>query len=357
MPCKLNLLPCARAPIPVPAKAHFASFLDVPTSSWIFRRMQSFGYSKTVYRIDRVSKFVPPLSPVSHSNRLWRQVRHAALRASVSYLTSSDQHQIAQSLSLMYPMLDTLPSLPHAHLPKFLITLTPLTTSHPQLFQPHLQVLLSFLPALIIPSADSGPTPTVARPFPGTQSFTFPPTPNGGLPDDDELDEEAEEVRKAALEFMISLSEAKPAMVRRVDGWVSAIVRGCLGGMGELRDDELSTWLDADVRGYSIPQTYIPLCLRIALTFLLSQPADDPTDDMYPHVYEQALDRLACAVGGKAVLPAAFQHIPGMLASHDWKLRHAGLMAIASVAEGTSKVIILLTHAPGCVLQVTEGYG
>ncbi|KAH9996969.1 ARM repeat-containing protein [Russula compacta] len=242
------------------------------------------------------------------------EVRHAALRASVSYLTSCDQHQIAQSLSLMYPMLDTLPSLPHAHLPKFLITLTPLTTSHPQLFAPHLQVLLSFLPALIIPSADSGPTPTVARPFPGTQSFTFPPTPNGGPQDDDELDEEAEEVRKAALEFMISLSEAKPAMVRRVDGWVSAIVRGCLGGMGELRDDELSTWLDAD-------------------------PADDPTDDTYPHVYEQALDRLACAVGGKAVLPAAFQHIPGMLASHDWKLRHAGLMAIASVAEGTSKVM------------------
>ena len=148
----------------------------------------------------------------------------------------------------MYPMLDTLPSLSHAHLPKFLIILTPLTTSHPQLFSPHLHALLSFLPALIIPSADSGPTPTVARPFPGTQSFTFPPTQNGGPVDDEELDEEAEEVRKAALEFMISLSEAKPAMVRRTDGWVSAIVRGCLGGMGELRDDELASWLDADVR-------------------------------------------------------------------------------------------------------------
>jgi hypothetical protein len=148
----------------------------------------------------------------------------------------------------MYPMLDTLPSLSHAHLPKFLIILTPLTTSHPQLFAPHIHALLSFLPALIIPSADSGPTPTVARPFPGTQSFTFPPTPNGGHVDDEELDEEAEEVRKAALEFMISLSEAKPAMVRRTDGWVSAIVRGCLGGMGELRDDELASWLDADVR-------------------------------------------------------------------------------------------------------------
>ena len=78
----------------------------------------------------------------------------------------------------------------------------------------------------------------------------------------------------------------------------------------------------------------------MTVPFPLYQPADDPTDDTYPHVYEQALDRLACAVGGKAILPAAFQHIPGMLASHDWKLRHAGLMAIASVAEGTSKVIV-----------------
>ena len=66
---------------------------------------------------------------------------------------------------------------------------------------------------------------------------------------------------------------------------------------------------------------------------------EDPTDNTYTHVYEQSLDHLACAVGGKAVLPAAFQHIPGMLASHNWKLCHAGLMAIASVTEGTSKVM------------------
>ena len=62
-------------------------------------------------------------------------------------------------------------------------------------------------------------------------------------------------------------------------------------------------------------------------------------DNTYLHMYEQSLDRLACAVGGKAVLPAAFQHIPGMLASHDWKLHHAELMAISSVTEGMSKVM------------------
>jgi hypothetical protein len=61
-------------------------------------------------------------------------------------------------------------------------------------------------------------------------------------------------------------------------------------------------------------------------------------DDAYPHVYEQSLDRLACALGGKHVLPPAFQYIPSMLASYDWRVRHAGLMAIAAIGEGTSKV-------------------
>jgi hypothetical protein len=48
-----------------------------------------------------------------------------------------------------------------------------------------------------------------------------------------------DDVRKATLEFMISLTEAKPPMVRKVDGWTVAIVRGCLEGMGEFPDDNL----------------------------------------------------------------------------------------------------------------------
>lgn len=178
------------------------------------------------------------------------QVRLAALTASTSYLSSSDAHQIAQSLSLMYPMLDTLPSLPPFHFPKFISTLTPLASTNPTLFQPHLRPLLQFLPALILPSSDPGPTPTVAKPFPTTQSFTFPPEPTSSSSNNGEdagIDEEKEEVRKAALEFMVSLSEAKPRMVKKVEGWTAAIVRSCLEGMGELGDESLDTWLEADV--------------------------------------------------------------------------------------------------------------
>lgn len=61
-PCKLSLLPCARAQTPAPANAHFASFLGVQTLSWIFRPMPSFGCSKKVYRIDKASRFVSPLT-------------------------------------------------------------------------------------------------------------------------------------------------------------------------------------------------------------------------------------------------------------------------------------------------------
>ena len=116
---------------------------------------------------------------------------------------------------------------------------------------------------MILPSADPGPTPTVARPFPssgptssGAQSFTFPPVASSSSSssgrhghDDDELDLEAEEVRKSALEFMVSLSEARPGMVKRAEGWVGALVRACLGGMEQidLREEELGIWLEADV--------------------------------------------------------------------------------------------------------------
>ena len=55
------------------------------------------------------------------------------------------------------------------------------------------------------------------------------------------------DMKKAALEFMISVSEAKSATVRKVNGWTAAIITECLEGMGELADDNLHVWLQDDV--------------------------------------------------------------------------------------------------------------
>ncbi|KAF8735083.1 hypothetical protein AX14_002755 [Amanita brunnescens Koide BX004] len=286
------------------------------------------------------------------------QVRHAALLASVAYLTAADApHQLCQ---LLYPMLETLPALAqhtghaiptttpsptvspdddsqsyYSHLSEFLTTLTPLCSSHPYLFQPHLPALLTFLPPLILPTVDAGPTPTVGRPFPSQSSagataengksvFVFPPSAasrsaeaeaEGGHVDEE--DDEKSTLRLSALEFMVSLSEAKASMVKKVHGWADVIVRACLEGMGELDDDALDAWLRED------PSTGSG-----------SAEAESP-----PALYEQSLDRLACALGGRAVLPPAFQYIPSMLASFDWRARHAGLMAIAAIGEGTGRVM------------------
>ncbi|TFK68992.1 ARM repeat-containing protein [Pluteus cervinus] len=276
-------------------------------------------------------------------------VRHASLIASVAYLQAAEPAQLAQSLSLLYPMLETLPNLaqtPHPsssapksfsdqsnyqHLTKFLQTLTPLCSTHPLLFAPHLQGLQTFLPALILPQIDCGPTPTVGRPFPSSGSgagprqgsaFVFPPPGQTSLPSHEEApgeDDERTTLRLSALEFMVSLSEARPPMVKKMTGWVDILVRACLEGMGEF-DDE----------GGRATQEWL---------------ADDPStsatteSESTPAVFEQSLDRLACALGGRAVLPPAFQHIPSMMASYDWRMRHAGLMAIAAIGEGTGKVM------------------
>ncbi|KAJ8507252.1 hypothetical protein ONZ45_g10362 [Pleurotus djamor] len=297
------------------------------------------------------------------------EVRFSALSASVAYLSSCDMHQLAQSLALVHLMLDTLPALSstpsspssssstsHTHsntywLSKFLTALTPLASSHPSLFEPHLPALLRFLPALLIPAVDCGPTPTVAKPFPvgndtgenGRQgAFVFPPPSpvsagpnsegngvgtvngNGGTGEDE--DEERSILRLSTLEFMVSLSEAKPGMVRKVEGWVGVVVKACLEGMGEFDEAEssnegLEAWLHED------PSTP-------------TASSSSTSTDSVPTLYEQSLDRLACVTGGRAVLPPAFAQIPSMLASWDWRVRHAGLMAIASIAEGTAKVMV-----------------
>jgi hypothetical protein len=51
---------------------------------------------------------------------------------------------------------------------------------------------------------------------------------------------------------MLSLSEAKPSMVKKVPGWVEIMVRACLEAMGEFDEEEgsgsgLEAWLADDV--------------------------------------------------------------------------------------------------------------
>ncbi|KAG8854198.1 hypothetical protein FRB96_007754 [Tulasnella sp. 330] len=119
-----------------------------------------------------------------------------------------------------------------------------------------------------------------------------------------------EDVRYAALELMLSITEGTSKAAQACLGWIEALVNCCLEGMTEIRDDADGDWLERD-------------------------PTDEGDEDGYPLMFEEALDRSASALGA-SILPNTFQHVPTMLASPEWQQRHAGLMAICSLAEGTA---------------------
>ncbi|GBP06314.1 Importin-5 [Eumeta japonica] len=64
--------------------------------------------------------------------------------------------------------------------------------------------------------------------------------------------------------------------------------------------------------------------------------ADDDNSDNNV-IAESSLDRLACGLGGKTVLPQVMSSLPTMLGHSDWKQRYAALMAISAIGEGCHK--------------------
>eukprot|EP00124_Ichthyophonus_hoferi_P003083 Ihof_evm6s246 gene=Ihof_evmTU6s246 len=120
-----------------------------------------------------------------------------------------------------------------------------------------------------------------------------------------------DECRRLAVEVLATYVENKPAQCRKLPIFGS-VIPVALKMMTEIDTDD--DWDDAD-------------------------DIDDDFDDTNSTVGEQMIDRLACALGGNAVFPAAFSHILGMIQSSDWKFRHAALMALSAIGEGCSKAM------------------
>lgn len=117
--------------------------------------------------------------------------------------------------------------------------------------------------------------------------------------------------RHLVLETMVSLSENAPAMVRKhAEKYVVALIPLVLQLMTDIDDDD--EWATSDV---------------------VSE--DDSSDNNV--IAESSLDRLACGLGGKCVLPHVMNSLPGMLGHGDWKQRYAALMAISAIGEGCLK--------------------
>ncbi|KAJ1735150.1 importin subunit beta-3 [Coemansia sp. Benny D160-2] len=118
--------------------------------------------------------------------------------------------------------------------------------------------------------------------------------------------------RQTAMELLVTLAESAPGMCRKNAQFCQAIVPVCMEMMSSIEDSE--EWYTTDVL--------------------------EDSDNEENYVFgEQAMDRLAIALGGKQLLPTAFNYIPQMLASQEWSQRHAALMAISSIGEGCYKIM------------------
>ncbi|XP_043927244.1 importin-5 [Protopterus annectens] len=113
--------------------------------------------------------------------------------------------------------------------------------------------------------------------------------------------------RQLALEVIVTLSETASAMLRKHTNIVTLTFPQMLAMMVDLEDDD--DWAVADE-------------------------LEDDDFDSNAVAGESALDRVACGLGGKLVLPMIKEHIMQMLQNPDWKYRHAGLMALSAIGEG-----------------------
>jgi len=122
-------------------------------------------------------------------------------------------------------------------------------------------------------------------------------------------------IRQLALECVITLAETAPAMVRKQKTGIPMMVEQMLALMVDLEDGDeaLIEWSVADE-------------------------SNEDDDEEANHVIgENSIDRFACALGGKIVLPEVMKHVPQMLNNEEWRYRHAGLMAISAIGEGCHK--------------------
>jgi len=106
-----------------------------------------------------------------------------------------------------------------------------------------------------------------------------------------------EDVRNTALEFLISLAEAKPALARRIPNFTISLLHSLLKMMTLTDNDNWNLGEKQDI------------------------------DDEQSTLGEESLDldRLALSLGGNTLAPILFTTLPQLLSNSEWRQRYSGL--------------------------------
>ncbi|KAG0747446.1 hypothetical protein G6F57_000579 [Rhizopus arrhizus] len=209
-----------------------------------------------------------------------QSVRLEALKASCAYIIQADEKTRMAFINLMPHMLEPLTPLIAAHedqdLVDCLVVLIELADTAPKLFR---NVLPNVLTGMVSIAKD--------------KSFE-------------------DRTRQTVLELLLSLAEAAPSMIRKLPNFAQEVIPVAMEMVTDIDDDE--EWYTTD------------------------DIDDDDNEENYV-MGEGTLDRVARTLGGKAVVPIAFQYIPQMIQSGEWQQRRAALMTISSIGEGCIKVM------------------
>jgi hypothetical protein len=136
------------------------------------------------------------------------------------------------------------------------------------------------------------------------------------------------ETRKLGMEFLVVLSEASGATVRKFPQLIDHIIGLALQFLSKASDDEAAWAAKEEQWG----------------NFLGSGgegegEEDDEEDEDMANAAGSALDRLSRAIGGKAMWPLLQEKCGPLLRSADWKQRRAALLALSLAAEGCKRVL------------------
>eukprot|EP00842_Homolaphlyctis_polyrhiza_P004970 jgi/Hompol1/5474/HPOL_001964-RA len=118
--------------------------------------------------------------------------------------------------------------------------------------------------------------------------------------------------RQSCLELLLTLAEFDHAMMRRHQPFAQTVIPILINWMCEHDDDP--EWFQ-------------------------TEDLDDIDQESNETVGEQSMDRIARYMGGKVVLPIAFNIIPSYLSSPEWQKRHAALRCISAIGEGCHKIM------------------
>ncbi|RDX86579.1 Importin-5, partial [Mucuna pruriens] len=127
-----------------------------------------------------------------------------------------------------------------------------------------------------------------------------------------------EGTRHLAIEFVITLAEAReraPGMMRKLPQFISRLFAILMKMLLDIEDDP--AWHSAETED------------------------EDAGETSNYSVGQECLDRLSISLGGNTIVPVASEQLPAYLAAPEWQHRHAALIALAQIAEGCSKLIVL----------------